>query len=38
VDSHNVNQIRYTLARLYSYHQGIQDAIGAYSAGRQQSA
>ena len=38
LDTQKVNQIRYTLARLYAYHQGIQTAIGAYLAGRQQTA
>ena len=38
LDAHKVNQIHYTLARLYAYHQGIQTAISAYLAGRQQSA
>lgn len=38
VDAHKVNQIRYTLRRLYEYHQGIMDAIEAYVRRRQQSA
>jgi hypothetical protein len=37
-DTHKVNQIRYTLARLYAYHQGIQAAIAAYLAGHQRTA
>lgn len=36
-ETHRVDQIRYTLARLYAYRQGTLDAIDAYLR-RQQSA
>lgn len=38
VDAHKVNQIRYSLRRLYAYYQGIMDAIEAYVRRQQQSA
>ncbi len=38
VDAHKVNQIRYTLRRLYEYYHGIMDAIEAYVRRQQQSA
>lgn len=37
-DPRKVNQIRYTLGRLYAYYRGIMDAIEAYLAHGQQSA
>lgn len=38
IDARQVDQIRYTLYRLYGYYQGIMDAIEAYVRQRQQSA
>jgi hypothetical protein len=38
VDVRKVNQIRYTLRRLYAYHQGIMEAIEVYVRQRQHSA
>jgi hypothetical protein len=37
-EAHHLNQIRYTLARLYAYHKGITDAIEAYLRQQQQTA
>ncbi len=37
-DARHINQIRYTLARLYGYHKGIMDAIEAYMQQHQQTA